>query len=66
MNTNLIHNIINVVIAVIAALSVPEVMAIFPPELSVKIIGALGTAKLIINAVRDGFTGLVKTQPPVQ
>ncbi len=66
MNTNLIHNILNIAIAVIAALSVPEVLALIPAEWSVKILAALGTAKLVINTVRDGFAGLVKEQPPVK
>lgn len=66
MNTNLIHNVLNFLIAGIAALSVPEVVALFPPELALKIVGALGVAKLVINTVRDGFTGLTKEQPPVK
>jgi hypothetical protein len=66
VNTNLIHNILNIAIAVIAALSVPEVLALIPAEWSVKILAALGTAKLVINTVRDGFAGLVKEQPPVK
>lgn len=65
MNTNLIHNVINVIIAVIAALSVPEVQQLIPPEYSVMIIGVLSTAKLVINVIRDGLAGLVKKQPPV-
>jgi hypothetical protein len=66
MNTNLIHNILNIAIAVVAAASTPEVIALFPPELAVKIVGALATAKLVINGLRDGIKGMVKEQPPVQ
>jgi hypothetical protein len=51
MNTNLIHNILNIVI---------------DPILAGKIIAGLGTAKMIINVIRDGFMGLTKPQPPVQ
>ncbi|HJY06344.1 MAG TPA: hypothetical protein VJ323_08490 [Bryobacteraceae bacterium] len=36
------------------------------PVLAGKIVAGLGTAKMIINVVRDGFSGLTKTQPPVQ
>lgn len=66
MNTNFLHNIINVAIAAVAALSVPEVLALFPPEMGVKIVGVLGGVKLVINAIRDGFAGMVKNQPPVK
>jgi hypothetical protein len=30
------------------------------------IVGALASAKTVMNVVRDGFAGLVKEQPPVQ
>lgn len=66
MNSNLAHNVINVIIALVAVLSLPEVHQFFPPELSVKIMGGLGVAKLVINTFRDGVTGLVKEQPPVK
>lgn len=66
MNTNLIHNIINIAIAVIAALSVPEVGNLLPPDWALWSVGALSTAKMIMNVVRDGLTGLVKEQPPVK
>jgi hypothetical protein len=66
MNTNLLHNILNIVSAVIAALSVPEVTALIPPAYAIGILGALSTAKLIVNAARDGVAGMVKPQPPVK
>lgn len=66
MNTNALHNILNVAIAAIAALSVPEVIGLFSPEFAVKLVGALGVAKLIINTMRDGLMGLAKNQPPVK
>jgi hypothetical protein len=65
MNSNAIHNILNVALALVAILSLPEVTALLPPEIAVMIAGAVGTAKLIINTLRDGITGLVKRQPPV-
>lgn len=66
MNTNLIHNILNVSIALVAALSTPEVIALLPPEIAVKVVGGLAAAKLIINTFRDGLSGLIKDQPPVK
>jgi len=66
MNTNLIHNIINVLFVVIAALSTPELLALLPSELAVKLAGALGAIKLGMNALRDGLKGMTKIQPPVK
>lgn len=66
MNTNLIHNILNVAIAVIAVLSLPEVVALMPPSVALALVGVLATAKSVINVVRDGFGGLVKSQPSVK
>lgn len=65
MNTNLIHNILNIAIAVVAVLSLPEVVGLFPPHVGLAIAGAAATAKTIINVIRDGLGGLVKNQPPV-
>lgn len=66
MNSNLIHNLLNIAIAVVAVLSLPEVVAILPPELGVVVAGAIGVLKTVINLFRDGPTGLVKQQPPVR
>jgi lysozyme family protein len=66
MNSNLIHNLLNIAIAIVAVLSLPEVTAILPPELGVVIAGGIGVLKTIINLFRDGPTGLVKQQPPVR
>lgn len=66
MNTNLIHNILNIAIAVIAALSLPEVTALIPPYIAIPMVGILSTAKTVINMIRDGLSGMVKPQPPVQ
>jgi hypothetical protein len=66
INTNLVHNILNVALAVVAVLSLPEVTRLIPPEYAVFISGVVGTAKLIINVIRDGIDGLVKDQPPVK
>lgn len=66
MNSNLFHNILNVLMVVTAVFSLPEVAAFIPADLAVKIVGAAGTLKLVVNVIRDGFGGLVKAQPPVQ
>ncbi len=65
MNTNLIHNLLNGAMAIVAVLSVPEIVALIPPQYAVMILGAAATAKTIINVVRDGLSGLTKSQPPV-
>lgn len=66
MNTNLLHNLLNIAIALVAVLSLPEVTALLPPEIALVIVGAAATAKTVINVLRDGLTGLVKNQPPVK
>lgn len=66
MNSNLIHNLLNVAIAIVAILSLPEVVALLPPEMGIVIAGVIGVLKTLINLFRDGPTGLFKNQPPVQ
>lgn len=63
--SNAVHNIINVLITLISALAVFDWTAFFAPERAVMIVGALSLAKLVINVVRDGVSGLTKVQPPV-
>ena len=66
MNTNLIHNILNIVMVVVGGLAGFDFVGLgLDPILAGKIIAGLGTAKMIINVIRDGFTGLTKPQPPV-
>lgn len=52
--------------ALIAALEVFDWTSFFSPEKAVMIVGVLALTKLLINWARDGITGLVKNQPPVQ
>lgn len=66
MNTNFLHNIINVLIVAIPALHEYDWTAFFDAETSIKIVGALGMVKICINAWRDGITGMTKPQPPVE
>jgi hypothetical protein len=66
MNTNFLHNLINVAITLLGALEFFDWGIFFDPATSLKVAGALALSKIIINVVRDGFTGLAKEQPPVK
>lgn len=67
MNTNLIHNILNIAMVVVAGLAGFDFAGLgMDPALAAKIVAGLGTLKVIINVLRDGLAGLVKNQPPVQ
>lgn len=66
MNTNAIHNILNILLAVIGALMAFDWSVIpLPPETLAMIMGGLGAVKLFMNTLRDGLAGLFKRQPPV-
>jgi hypothetical protein len=80
MNSNLIHNILNVAIALTsgatAAMLATGCTALpsgvlecaqswIAPEAAAMIVTGLAVAKTVINVVRDGFSGLIKKQPPV-
>lgn len=77
MNTNAVHNIINVLIAALAAALLASgctstVAGSFDcsaswidPKFTAWAIGALGMAKIGMNIWRDGLGGLLKRQPPV-
>lgn len=80
MNTNFFHNILNVAIAILGALTAFLLATgcttlptgalecsqswISPTYTSFAVM-ALGILKSVINVVRDGFGGLFKQQPPV-
>lgn len=82
MNTNLIHNIINIAMILIAGLTAVLTamgcatlpggdlecsnVQFLTPTLATTVITVLGIVKVLINVVRDGIKGLVKEQPPVQ
>ena len=66
MNTNLFHNILNIVMALTAVALLPEVQSILPAEVAVAVASGAATLKLIVNVLRDGLGGLAKNQPPVQ
>lgn len=82
MNSNLFHNIANILMIVVAGLSAVLLqmgcttlpsgelectqITWLTPTLAATIVTILGVAKMIVNVVRDGITGLTKEQPPVQ
>ncbi|MCM2293784.1 hypothetical protein NAC44_15765 [Allorhizobium sp. BGMRC 0089] len=66
MNTNFLHNIINMLIAAVPALSLFDWTPFFSEGTSLKIVGLLGLVKILINAWRDGPSGMVRPQPPVR
>lgn len=66
MNSNFLHNVLNFLIVLIPALAIFDWTAFFSPEISLKIVGTLGLIKLVINAYRDGVTGMAAPQPPVE
>ena len=70
MNTNLIHNILNIVGLIVGSILFYDWTALgVSPETAASLSAGLLVAdkviKLAINIARDGFTGLVKPQPPV-
>jgi hypothetical protein len=76
LNTNFIHNLLNVLIAVngfvlYAGCNYNEAgqatcaQAWIPAEMAVAMIAVAGPLKLVMNVVRDGIPGLFKQQPPV-
>ncbi|MFA7602513.1 MAG: hypothetical protein WCY29_05840 [Novosphingobium sp.] len=71
MNTNLIHNILNVVGLVIGALIAYDWTLLGLPASTAAIVAGVvlmadKIIKLGINITRDGVSGLVKNQPPVE
>lgn len=65
MNTNLLHNIINTLIAAVPALALIDWTPFVSESTALKIVGVLGIIKILINAHRDGISGMSKPQPPV-
>lgn len=81
MNTNLIHNVLNVLTLVVAAIGAVLVKlgctttvtgdfdcsaSTIPPQYALYVVGGMMLLKIIINVGRDGWSGLTKIQPPVQ
>ena len=66
MNTNLIHNVLNFLLALVGGLMAFDFSSIVSPGTAGTIIAVLSGAKLLMNAIRDGLAGMAKSQPPVQ
>jgi hypothetical protein len=80
MNTNAIHNLLNLLIAITSGLTAfllatgciasPTGALVctgswLSPELTTMAVAGLSVAKIVINIARDGLTGLMRPQPPV-
>jgi len=81
LNTNTIHNVLNIlmmlsalVIAILLATGCTQdavsgllecSKSVISPSVTAYAIAGLGALKILINIGRDGVTGLVKPQPPV-
>jgi hypothetical protein len=81
MNSNLFHNVLNVVIAALGGFTAVLLAtgcttlaggdiecsrSFISPEYTSIAVAALGALKMVINITRDGLRGLVKPQPPVK
>jgi len=66
VNTNLIHNILNFLIAIVGGLGAFDFSSIVSPTAAATIVSVLAATKLVMNALRDGLAGMTKAQPPVQ
>lgn len=71
MNLNFFHNLVNLLSLVLGSLIGYDWTQLgITPETAAAIAGVMlavnGGLKLLLNVLRDGFTGLVKVQPPVK
>jgi len=67
INTNAIHNVLNVLISVVSVWGLFDWSRFgIGQDRALLIIAACGLAKLTMNAVRDGLKGMVEAQPPVE
>ena len=65
MNSNLAHNLLNVLILIVSAMAMMDWTAFFEPGTAAAIVAGMTALKLVMNMIRDGVTGMVKEQPPV-
>lgn len=79
-NTNTLHNVLNVLIA-LSALMIAVLLAtgctqlsdgslecsqsFIGPGYAAAVVTVLSTIKIVVNIMRDGVAGLIKPQPPV-
>lgn len=66
LNTNTLHNVINVAVVAIPALETFDWTPFLSDATALKVVGVLGLLKIAVNVLRDGPTGLIKPQPPVK
>jgi hypothetical protein len=71
MNSNLFHNVLSLLLLVLGAVATFDWTTLgASADAAVKITGGIVMAtsiiKLLVNVRRDGVTGLVKPQPPVE
>lgn len=66
LNTNALHNVINVAVVAIPALETFDWTPFLSDATALKVVGVLGLLKIAVNVLRDGPAGLIKPQPPVQ
>lgn len=77
MNMNMLHNLINVLIAALGALLIASgciaaasgsldcTQSWISPNVTAIAITSLSVLKVVMNILRDGLFGLWKVQPPV-
>lgn len=68
-NTNALHNLINVAIAVVAGGALTGfdwTLFGLSDAAALKLTGVLALSKIVINAWRDGPSGMIAPQPPVE
>lgn len=81
MNANAFHNVVNIVMALLAGFlafllatgcttlangELECAQSWLPPQVTAVILAALPIVKILTNVVRDGLGGLFKKQPPVE
>lgn len=81
VNANTVHNILNIGLIVVGGITggllaagctenaagvISCTHALIDPTYLGYVVTAIGALKVAMNVVRDGFTGLVKPQPPVK
>jgi hypothetical protein len=69
LNTNFLHNVINVLIAMVAGGALTGfdwTLFGLTDSAALKVTGGLALLKIVINAWRDGPAGMVAPQPPVE
>lgn len=66
INTNAIHNYLNAAITALAGLQLSDWALFVSEATALKVILGITVLKTVMNLARDGVSGLVKVQPPVE